>query len=235
MAAPCPSSAVPPGPPDDEADAALRLCTSIAEFTEFLRVGGGSSGDVFRAVWNSPDGCFEREVAIKVYKTYVEASSNSLRHKQDGERKARAALGEAHPGMVRLYTEFTDAIPDAIVAGLPSDEKAMVVGLRAASSKQEVKALFAVFEYHPRALDAWLKEQPCMIPREQFLRWALQLFEVQTALKAKGVLHRDIKLPNVLVTADGSLCLCDFAECEVLVRALCYWLMGTVRFVFDSV
>lgn len=55
--------------------------------------------------------------------------------------------------------------------------------------------------------------------RQQVKCLVRQLLSAVAFLHSKAVLHRDIKLSNLLYTADGHLKLCDFG----LARRVCVW------------
>ena len=50
-----------------------------------------------------------------------------------------------------------------------------------------------------------------------------QIIEVVLALHTKGIVHGDMKLANMLICADGRVCLCDFAEARMVDEDLLVW------------
>ncbi|MBQ9431937.1 MAG: protein kinase [Kiritimatiellae bacterium] len=54
------------------------------------------------------------------------------------------------------------------------------------------------------------------IPQEQLLRWFHELSDALAYLHARGIAHRDIKLENVLVDAEGHAVLSDFGISRIL-------------------
>jgi serine/threonine-protein kinase len=74
----------------------------------------------------------------------------------------------------------------------------------------ERESPYMVLEYiEGESLRAYLAEH-APLPVEQALRFAAQLAEVLEYVHAQGVVHRDLKPDNILVTPDGSLKLTDF-------------------------
>lgn len=53
------------------------------------------------------------------------------------------------------------------------------------------------------------------IPASDALRWAAEILEVLDAAHREGIVHRDIKLENIFITADGRARLLDFGVARV--------------------
>lgn len=75
-----------------------------------------------------------------------------------------------------------------------------------------------MFDYHPHNLLEWRKAGPAVLPYPVFARLAAQLFDAAGFLHSINVLHRDMKLDNVLVSEAGDAVLSDLGEALVLVR-----------------
>jgi CTD kinase subunit alpha len=69
---------------------------------------------------------------------------------------------------------------------------------------------FMVFEYLSHDLTGLLNHPSFKLDASQKKHLAMQLFEGLDYLHKKGVLHRDIKAANILVSSDGVLKLADF-------------------------
>ena len=78
----------------------------------------------------------------------------------------------------------------------------VVVGSRADS-------VFLVFEYCAHELAALIDALP-PFPLPEVKCLILQLLGAVAYLHANGILHRDLKMSNLLLTAEGMLKLCDF-------------------------
>jgi CTD kinase subunit alpha len=74
----------------------------------------------------------------------------------------------------------------------------------------EGNACFMVFEYLSHDLTGLLNHPSYKLDPAQKKHLALQLFEGLDYLHTRGVLHRDIKAANILVSSDGILKLADF-------------------------
>ncbi len=84
---------------------------------------------------------------------------------------------------------------------------------------QSNSAAFLVFEYMPRGDLFDLKAQLAMaggsLPEATVRVWAAELVVALDHLRQCGVVHRDIKLENIMVDADGHLRLTDFGFAHV--------------------
>ncbi|KAF7530470.1 hypothetical protein G7054_g9558 [Neopestalotiopsis clavispora] len=74
----------------------------------------------------------------------------------------------------------------------------------------EKDACYMVFEYLSHDLTGLLNHPTFILDAAQKKHLAKQLFEGLDYLHARGVLHRDIKAANILVSSDGILKLADF-------------------------
>ena len=55
-----------------------------------------------------------------------------------------------------------------------------------------------------------------IVPEETILFWAKQLMSDIDFLHKHNIVHRDIKMANILLDVDGNLKLCDFGLCKLL-------------------
>jgi serine/threonine protein kinase len=144
-------------------------------------------GEVYRA----RDVRLERTVALKILPAAVSADQE-LRHRFDREAKAIAVL--SHPSICRLFDVGEAADPET-AGGEP--------------------VRFLVMEYlEGDTLDEFLRRKP--LPPEQVLRIAIQIADGLDRAHRTGVVHRDLKPGNIMLTADGAKLL-DFGLAKVRV------------------
>ena len=72
-----------------------------------------------------------------------------------------------HPNIVRAWAQFVDTIPPAISERLTDFFKERFEELSRGGMKP-VKTHFAVLDYHPLTLRAWLQGKPPCVPPAQF-------------------------------------------------------------------
>lgn len=81
-----------------------------------------------------------------------------------------------------------------------------------ASGPPDLPRLLILLEYLPCTLAQFVKREPRAVDLEQWMTWALQLTRTIDWLHARGCVHGDVKMQNVLLTADGQIKLCDFTS-----------------------
>mmetsp|Transcript_47731 Transcript_47731/g.108324 ORF Transcript_47731/g.108324 Transcript_47731/m.108324 type:complete len:301 (-) Transcript_47731:296-1198(-) len=90
-----------------------------------------------------------------------------------------------------------------------------VVGLR--DVVQEQGRLYLIFEFLDCDLKKFLDKQPGPLSADQVKSFAYQMVRGLAFCHSRGVMHRDMKPQNLLVTTEGRLKLADFG----LARAFC--------------
>lgn len=125
-------------------------------------------------VWRADDELLGREVAVKVLSADVSADPDALRRLY---AEARAAAGLRHDNVVEVYDYGTT---DAGGAEVPYVVMELVEG---------------------RSLHALLTGGP--LPWRLAMLVAAQVAAALAAAHDRGVVHRDVKPANVMVTADG--------------------------------
>ncbi|WP_214416150.1 serine/threonine-protein kinase [Sphaerisporangium fuscum] len=133
-------------------------------------------------VWRAVDELLGREVAVKELHGSAELSGPAREmFIRRTFREARAAGRLSHPGVAAVYDVFEeDGHPWIVMQMVPS-----------------------------RTLGAVAREDGPLPPR-QVARVGLQVLAALRAAHEAGVLHRDVKPDNVLITADGQAVLTDF-------------------------
>lgn len=138
-------------------------------------------------VWHAHDRLLDREVAVKEV-TFPETLPQDERDSLRARvlREARAAARLSHPGVITLYDVLSE-----------QGRAFIVMELITAPSLDELVA----------------RGGP--LPPERVARIGLQVASALDAAHRAGVVHRDVKPANVMVSEDGSVWLGDFGIAQV--------------------
>lgn len=175
---------------------------ALADYELFEELGRGGEGVVYRARQLSLD----REVALKVTHPSGEESRTRARI------EAEAAAQLDHPGIVPIYEVIEDERCVAIAMR-------RLKGPRGAGGKRLGPSLAELL----RAADP----ASAIAPRDA-ARWIAAVARAVDYAHRKGVIHRDIKPQNILLTADGEPVITDFGLAKRLDRAVTLTAPGDV-------
>ena len=176
---------------------------TIGRFHLLKRLGGGGFGEVFLA----EDPGIGRKVAIKLFRPKDEnlvafATSSDeeglqiLRTRFLNEAKILAALeNTVHVVNVLEYGELPDGAPYYVMPYLPH--------ALAEELGRDVFDVRALEELPPN-------ERPRALPMERSLALLEQILRGMAAAHARGLIHRDIKPGNLMLTEEGELRIVDF-------------------------
>jgi formylglycine-generating enzyme required for sulfatase activity/dienelactone hydrolase len=148
-------------------------------------------GEVYRAT----DTLLGRDVALKVLPPALAADADRLTRFQ---AEARALAAFDHPGIVTVYSV------EQAESSAPHEHGRAVHFL----TMQLIEG---------QSLDRVLP--PDGFPLERFCEIGSALAEALTAAHEKGIIHRDLKLANVMVTGDGAVKVLDFGIAKALTAA----------------
>jgi len=136
-------------------------------------------------VYKAEDTKLDRTVAIKVLPASA-LSSQDDRARFYREAKSAAALN--HPHIAQIY-QIEEAVPEG-------------------GSAEEPRPFIAMEFIDGSPLDALVKEKPLKL--KQAVGLATQIAEALQAAHEAGIVHRDIKCANVMLTAKGKAKVLDF-------------------------
>lgn len=162
----------------------------IGAYRIVRQLGGGGMGTVYEVV----HGTLGTHFALKVF-TLEKGDVEFLRNRFLTEGRLLARL--RHPRLVRVYDLAVDEATGSpyfvmdLVAG-PNGQPTTLAQVRKAGKVREPDAA----------------------------RWYADLCEALTAVHAAGIVHRDMKLENVLVDAEGHAVLSDFGISRILADGL---------------
>jgi serine/threonine-protein kinase len=169
--------------------------TRLGPYEILGAIGAGGMGEVYKA----KDTRLDRIVAVKTLPPHI-AAAPDLRERF--EREARAISQLSHANICTLYD-----VGEEVTSPQPP-----------ATSHQPPETIrFLVLEYlEGETLAARIAKGP--IPVEQALPWAIQMASALNAAHRQGILHRDLKPGNVMLTPAG-VKLLDFGLAKIVAGA----------------
>ncbi|NBC18489.1 MAG: tetratricopeptide repeat protein, partial [Bacteroidetes bacterium] len=182
---------LPAPPPHREAAAVLDdlVGQRVRRYQVLEHLGGGGMGVVYKA----RDERLGRLVALKFLPPYLHASETArTRFKQ--EARAASALDHPNIGVIHEIDETED--------GLPFIAMAYYAG-------ETLKARIA------RGAEGATGSARGGLPLDDVLDLAIQITEGLACAHASGIVHRDVKPANVMVTKDGTAKIVDFGLAKV--------------------
>lgn len=163
---------------------------AIGPYRVVRSLGGGGMGMVYEVV----HGALGTHFALKVF-TLEEGDVDFLKNRFLVEGRILARL--RNPRLVRVYDLGVDE-----ETGSPYFTMDLVLGPNG----------------QPTTLEQVRREG--RVRESDAVRWYADIREALEAVHAAGVVHRDVKLENVLLDTDGHVVLSDFGVSRILVTAL---------------
>jgi eukaryotic-like serine/threonine-protein kinase len=159
-------------------------------------LGAGGMGQV----WRAHDTRLERDVALKVLPAEALGDDTARARLV---REARLASKLNHPHICTIY-DVGEAVPQTpFVLSVSKDEQ------RAEDTGSGQAVTYIAMELvEGQSLSARVVDGP--LPIEQVLRYGRQMADALAHAHARGVVHRDFKSANVVVTPDGQVKVLDF-------------------------
>ncbi len=162
--------------------------TTLGHFEVLERIGAGGFGEVYRA----RDVRVDRLVALKVLpEDFLEGEERRVRF----EREAKLLASLNHSGIATLYS--FEEIP-----GSPSSSSS------SSSSSSATRHVLVMELVDGRTLHAALAKGP--FSAAEALTVAIQIADALAEAHRAGILHRDVKSGNIMLTSRGQVKVLDF-------------------------
>lgn len=164
---------------------------TILHYKIIEKLGEGGMGVVYKA----KDTKLKREVAIKFLPHHISANEEE-RKRFENEAQAAAALN--HPNIATIYAieEFNG----------PQGDRQMFIVMEYIEGK-ELKDLIEHMDVGTENF------QPLQM--NDIISYAIQIAEGLETAHKKGIIHRDIKSSNIMITVDGKVKIMDFGLAKV--------------------
>jgi serine/threonine protein kinase len=165
----------------------------ILHYKILEKLGAGGMGEVYLA----EDTKLNRRVAIKFLPKRI-ASNSEERQRFETEAKAAAALN--HPNVAHIYSieEADDQLFIVMEFVDGRDLKELISNVRAKQSGEMSQTASKVF-----------------FENASLIHIATQIAAGLQAAHQKGIIHRDIKSSNIMITKDGRVKIMDFGLAKI--------------------
>ncbi len=147
-----------------------------------------------------------RDVAIKMLRTEL---ARDPVFQERFRREAQAAASLNHPNIVAVYDTGTEPLPFAL-----RDEDGPAGATSA--SRETVPVPYIVMEYVQGRTIKEMLAADGIPPRAEAVRIIVGVLSALEAAHAAGLVHRDIKPGNIMVSSDGSVKVMDFGIARAL-------------------
>lgn len=183
-----------------ESSAALQREGLAAYYDDLQVIAAGGAGIVFSGIHRN----LQRKVAIKLL---LPALMQHASMRERALREARAMAQVEHHGVVRVHNAGIIQLTDADIALLTEGLMELEIS---AVFPRNAKTVFIEMEWiKGRTLqDVIANGQP--MAQVQAADIILDLLDALRAVHAKGIVHRDVKPANVMLTEGGDVKLADF-------------------------
>lgn len=167
------------------------MAPQLGRYEILVEIGRGSMGAVFQA----RDPKIDRVVALKTIAVPGASAGSLEQYRQRFFREAQAAGRLSHPGIVTIYDVDED---------LPTQTPFIVMEYVAGQSLDRLAAAFPESK----------------MPSATALDLLQQVAEALDYAHARGIVHRDVKPSNIIVTEEGRAKIADFGIAKLSVTDL---------------
>lgn len=176
---------------------------------KILRVlGHGSNGIVFLVEIQLRKETVQ--LALKMIMNFHHITTSKLENHFVNEFDVLFKLVDIHPNIIHILADFSAPPSLEMIRAVDESSRPLLMKVDKFGREVPITTQFFLIDYHPVTLKQRLKERKASA--EEIYTFAGELIDCFLFLFENRVVHRDVKLDNVLVSVDGSLILSDFGE-----------------------
>jgi len=169
-------------------------------------LGSGSNGIVFKCQY-TPNINQSTLIAVKLLFNFG-ISTSKLQSRFENEYLLLKEV-PPHNNIVQLLTTFTDKPTTEMISKMHPDTQQLVQRENFVTKEKRIRqTMFVVFEYHPINMQEYMRQNSLGV--REILNFCSQISSALNFLFNHRIVHRDIKMDNILISSDNSPILCDF-------------------------
>jgi len=189
----------------------MKEVSDASHFSVEKVLGHGSAGAVLLCKFNVVGTLTNKEikVAVKILFNFGN-STNTIKNKFETERIILTEL-PFHTNIIQILHHFVAPPTEQMIDLLPEHLKKDMIQINPKSKKRTVrKTQFVVMEAYPTSLKQYIDEKGADITNLESLRFCAGISRGLLFLWNHKIVHRDIKLDNILLSSDNIPAICDF-------------------------
>ena len=194
----------------------LQLCRQLqviklSQYKILKVLGSGAMGIVFLCEVEVGNPKKIIKVALKMITNYMGLSTSKLASVFQNEFYVLSEIGEYHKNIIQILTAFQDLPSQQMIEAADVSVRDLLGTVNRITGKFEpLRTQFFVFECQTCDLETKLIQLGANITFDSILKYSIELCEGLLFLYERHIIHRDIKLDNILLSESGDLIISDF-------------------------
>jgi len=180
-----------------------------SEFVILDILGSGSCGIVFKCQYTPPNTNQSIVIAVKLLYNFG-TSTSYLERRFENEYDILKQVPR-HNNIVQLLTAYTCKPTTEMISKMEPDMQQSVQMENDNTKEKSIRlTMFVILEYHSLHMKEYMKKQRPSLDVREILKICSQISVALNFLINHRIIHRDMKLDNILLACDNSPVLCDF-------------------------